>query len=872
MKVLQKIFSTQNERELNKLGHLVEKINALEPEMQALSQEGVLEKSKELKKRCLEGESQESLLPEAFALVRETSSRVLKMRHFDVQLIGGIVLHQGKIAEMKTGEGKTLVATLAVYLHALAGRGTHVVTVNDHLAKRDAEWMRPIYETLGMSVGFITGNVEYAEKKKSYQADITYGTNNEFGFDYLRDNMVNAVEDKVQREHHFAIVDEVDSILIDEARTPLIISGPSETNTEKYFQINKIIPSLKMGQLDEKGKEIQNSGDYVVDEKDQRVSITEQGVKTVEKMLSIDNLYSPQNSDFLHHVTQALRAHKLYHRDVHYLVEDGVVHIIDEFTGRKMHGRRFSNGLHQAIEAKENVNILSENQTIATTTLQNYFRLYKNLSGMTGTADTEAQEFKTIYDLDVIVIPTNRPIARIDHGDRIYKTEKEKFDAIAKLVKEKHIKGQPVLIGTASVEKSEQLSKVLHKNNLPHDLLNAKQHEREANIVKKSGERGNITIATNMAGRGTDIKLTEEIKKLGGLVVIGSERHEARRIDNQLRGRCGRQGDPGESIFFLSLDDNLMRRFYSERMANILTKLGMKEGDEIQHPLITRQIEAAQKKVEARNFEIRKYLLEYDDVINSQRGYIYTLRDAFLKKAHISEEIYKVIETMAEEQLAIKTEQNRRMSADLVEKTLLWLEKDFFLTDVREKIKQADCVSLGFSGFAEKVGDYLKEKYKAKRSEHPDEIMKRVERFIVLQVLDSHWKEHLYNIDQLREGISLRSYAEKKPLIEFKREGFILFEETIIQFRLEAIQMLFAARLKQSPDTNEEKAPLAKQPNFSSFHSEKKNIFSEEQGATQDYLGPNKNQNVQVAAARKIGRNDPCFCGSGKKYKHCHLR
>lgn len=871
MKVLQKIFSTKNDRELGKLSSLVEKINALEAKMQILSTEGMQKKSEELKKRCLNGESQESLLPEAFALVREASSRTLKMRHFDVQLIGGIVLHQGKIAEMKTGEGKTLVATLAVYLHALAGRGTHVVTVNDHLAKRDAEWMRPIYESLGMSVGFITGNVEYAKKKEAYQSDITYGTNNEFGFDYLRDNMVNAVEDKVQREHHFAIVDEVDSILIDEARTPLIISGPSETNTEKYFQINQIIPGLKMGKLDEKGKEIQDSGDYVVDEKDQRISITESGVKTIEKMLGIDNLYSPQNSDFLHHVTQALRAHKLYQRDVHYLVEDGVVHIIDEFTGRKMHGRRFSNGLHQAIEAKENVNILSENQTIATTTLQNYFRLYKNLSGMTGTADTEAQEFKTIYDLDVVVIPTNRPIARIDHGDRIYKTEKEKFAAIANLVKEKHIKGQPVLIGTASVEKSEQLSNVLSKNKLPHELLNAKQHEREASIVEKSGERGNITIATNMAGRGTDIKLKEEIKKLGGLVVIGSERHEARRIDNQLRGRCGRQGDPGESIFFLSLDDNLMRRFYSEKMANILTKLGMKEGDEIEHPLITRQIEAAQRKVEARNFEIRKYLLEYDDVINSQRGYIYTLRDAFLKKAQISEEIYKVIETMAEEQLLIKTEQNRRMSPDLVGKTLLWLEKDFFLTDVREKLNHSDFVSLGFARFAEEVGNYLKEKYKEKRSEHPNEIMTRVERFIVLQVLDAHWKEHLYNIDQLREGISLRSYAEKKPLIEFKREGFALFEETIIQFRLEAIQMLFAARLKENSAT-QEKAPVAKEPNFAAYHSEKKNIFTNEEDSAPNQLNPSKHQTTQVATAKKIGRNDPCFCGSGKKYKHCHLR
>lgn len=863
MKILKKIFSTKNERELSLLVPLAKKVNEWEERIKTLNDNELLEKSLQLKQRCQGGEKQEKLLPEAFALVRETALRTLKMRHFDVQIIGGIVLYQGKIAEMKTGEGKTLVATLAAYLRALEGKGVHLITVNDHLAKRDAQWMSPLYEKLGLSIGCITAQTTLRDRKEAYACDITYGTNNEFGFDYLRDNMVNSFEEKVQRGHHFAIVDEVDSILIDEARTPLIISGPSESNTKQYFEINKIIPQLTEGKLDEKGKEIENSGDFTIDKKENRLTITEKGTKTIEKILDIDNLYSPQNTNLLHHITQALKAHKLYQRDVHYLVEDRSIHIIDEFTGRKMHGRRFSNGLHQAIEAKENVEILSENQTVATTTLQNYFRLYTHLAGMTGTADTEAQEFKTIYDLDVIVIPTNRPIARIDREDHIYLKEIDKFNAILKLVKEKHQQGNPILIGTASVEKSEELSRLLKKNHLPHELLNAKQHEREAQIIKNAGEYGHITIATNMAGRGTDIKINDRVKSLGGLVVIGSERHESRRIDNQLRGRCGRQGDPGETIFFLSLDDGLLRRFYSEKMSSILSKIGLPDGEEIKHPWITRQIEMAQKKIEMGNFEIRKYLLEYDDVINFQRNYIYSLRDRILKEEEITTEIHFFIDEMLKNQLlGYSPQKNLRISPDLMEKNLDWLEKDFVLDEVKEHFAGEENAAMSTRDFIQQASQYLKQKYREKQQQHPKEIMTQVEKFIMLQVLDNHWKEHLHNIDQLREGISLRSYGERKPLVEFKNEGFALFESMIIHLQLETLQMLFAARLLE-----DDRAPEIQPSKNKNLQAQKKD-FSLTNSLQPDLSSPS----TTTVKNEKQGRNEPCFCGSGKKYKHCHLK
>ncbi len=852
MNILAKIFSTQNEREIKRITEYIKKINQWETKVSSLIDSDFPKKTGELKERIKNGEKPGSILPEAFALVREASKRTLGMRHFDVQLIGGVVLYEGKITEMKTGEGKTLVATLTAYLRALEEKGVHIITVNDHLAKRDATWMGPIYEFLGVSVGYVVHGLTHEEKKEAYAKDITYGTNNEFGFDYLRDNMVIKLEDRVQRSHYFCIVDEVDSVLIDEARTPLIISGPSESDTGKYYKINKVIPRLTEGKVDEEGKEIPGTGDYIIEIKDNNAYITEDGIKNLEEFLNVGNLYDSENALILHHVNQALKAHKLFKRDVDYMIDNGQVVIIDEFTGRKMEGRRFSDGLHQAIEAKENVNILSENQTIATITLQNYFRMYDILAGMTGTADTEAEEFRKIYNLDVLVIPTHMPVSRQDMGDKIYRTEREKFNAIVNYVREAHREGQPVLIGTASVEKSEELSKLLNKSGLRHELLNAKNHEREAKIVSHAGEIGAITIATNMAGRGTDIKLADGVKEKGGLLVIGSERHDSRRIDNQLRGRSGRQGDPGKSIFFISLEDELMRRFQSERISGWMQKLGMKEGEEIEHPLISKQIEMAQKKVEGRNFDIRKYLLEYDDVMNVQRSYIYNERNTFLQQDDIKPKIHEFIAEILPEQLSLFNEGKENVSDDFLEHLHHWVSSVFQLTPPEAWQK------MSYNALKEDLLNKLKIAYDDKRKHHPTEVVNQIDRFIILSTLDQKWKEHLLNMDHLRDGINLRAYGEKKPLLEFKSEGFKMFKEMILSFRNDSLERIFRVKIQaEAPTMRREVLPEGRE--------ERKDIFKN--NSQVQTSNPN-----QVINRNKIGRNDPCPCGSGKKYKNCHLK
>ncbi len=876
LNILKKLFTTKNEREVKNLQPFINKINLLENEFNQLEPSDFPRKTLELKKRIQAKESLQKILPEAFALVREAAKRALKMRHFDVQLIGGMVLFQGKITEMKTGEGKTLVATLAAYLVALEEKGVHIVTVNDHLAKRDAEWMEPIYNYLGLEVGYVVNGKNHEERKAAYAKDITYATNNELGFDYLRDNMVLTKEEQVQRGHHFCIVDEVDSILIDEARTPLIISGPSESNIEKYYSINKIIPRLKEAEKDEKNKEIAGTGDYIIDLKDRNAIITEDGVKTIEKFLNIKNLYSLENSEILHHVSQALKAHKLFKKDVDYLVENNQVHIIDEFTGRKMEGRRFSDGLHQAIEAKENVNILSENQTIATITFQNYFRMYNKVSGMTGTADTEAEEFKKIYNLDVVVIPTNKEVIRKDLGDLIYRTEKEKFNSIIEKVKSAYKKGQPILIGTASVEKSEVLSKYLSRSGLHHELLNAKHHEREAQIVEKAGQRGSITIATNMAGRGTDIKLGDGVKAAGGLLIIGSERHDARRIDNQLRGRAGRQGDPGESIFYLSLEDHLLKRFQSERISNIMLRLGMKEGEEIEHPLISKQIEMAQKKVEGKNFDIRKYLLEYDDVMNVQRKYIYKERNVFLENSNLQEEIFDYLQEVVENQCELFSEEKKVINDEFYERVIYWLETFFLLPKDKHNLNKEVSLKKNYEQFIKEIIILLQKDYTNKRENIIKELnYSKIEKYILLRTLDRKWKEHLLQMDHLREGINLRAYGEKKPLVEFKREGFYLFKEMIISLKFEVIESLFQQINKITLVKNE---ALENQNLFNRNPINNQEQLKQESGGNRNFFfnqsaNTNSQTNVavtnQVINRNKIGRNDPCFCGSGKKYKNC---
>ena len=833
---LTKIFGSKNERELKKIQPIVEKVNALEPQIQAMSDEKLKAQTELFKERLNNGETLDDILPEAFATVREASVRSLGMRHFDVQLIGGVVLHEGKIAEMKTGEGKTLAATLPAYLNALSGKGVHIITVNDYLARRDTEWMGNIYNFLGLSVGCILQGLDDDERKAAYNSDITYGTNNEFGFDYLRDNMKFDKESIVQGELNFAIVDEVDSILVDEARTPLIISGPAEKSTDLYHLVNGIIPRLVSEQ------------DYTVDEKVRSAVMTEEGIAKAEKILKVDNLYDPKYIELLHHINQALKAYTLFKRDVDYIVKHGEVIIVDEFTGRLMPGRRYSEGLHQALEAKENVKIENENQTLATVTFQNYFRMYNNLAGMTGTADTEAAEFKKTYDLDVSVIPTNQPMIRKNFPDVIYKTRKEKFDAAMDEIVELNEKGQPVLVGTISIDVSESFSKKLKKRGIKHSVLNAKNHEREAEIIAMAGQKGAVTISTNMAGRGTDIVLGQGVTELGGLHILGTERHESRRIDNQLRGRSGRQGDPGSSRFYLALEDDLLRIFGGERITGIMEKLGMEEGEPIEHNLISKAIENAQGKVEGHNFDIRKQLLEYDDVMNQQREVIYRQRREALDGKSLKPVIENMIYEQAEE-IAYNLTEERLPSEEWDWKGLnKAVFKQFHLRmgdidpDAMEGLTQ--------DGLAEFISDSCLKVYDEKEAAIGTEDFRNLERIIMLQTVDNLWKDHLLSMDHLKEGIGLRGYAQQDPLIVYKKEGFELFQDMISRIKEETLGILFRIQVSEPKKIADLQRPRDQRMIFSS-------------GDEPEKKKPAKR------AQKKIGRNAPCPCGSGKKYKKC---
>ncbi len=900
VRLLNVLFGSNNDRELKRLKPQIDKANGFEASLQPLDDQGLADKSEDFKKRLEAGDTLDDILPEAFAVCREMSKRKLGMRHFDVQFLGGIVLHQGRIAEMRTGEGKTLVATLPIYLNALEGKGAHLVTVNDYLAKRDAQWMGPLYHGLGLSVGIIQHEASFlfdptydapdkrlqflspCSRQEAYGADITYGTNNEFGFDYLRDNLVvTDAEQGVQREPNYAIVDEVDSILIDEARTPLIISGPTEQSTDLYYQIDHIIPKLKREE------------DFTIEEKTKTVSLTDDGNVKVEKLLGVDNLYDLKHLNLVHHVVKALQAHTLYKRDVEYVVKDGEVVIVDEFTGRMMPGRRWSDGLHQAVEAKEGVKIANENQTLASVTFQNYFRMYNKLGGMTGTADTEASEFAKIYNLEVNVIPTNRSMIRMDHPDVVYRTEKEKFEAIADDIKEHYENGQPSLIGTISIEKSERLSALLKQRGVKHNVLNAKFHEKEAEIIAQAGQKGAVTIATNMAGRGTDILLggsfealfkqqfiykgeelseedlakefeklkssceanKEEVLAAGGLHIVGTERHESRRIDNQLRGRAGRQGDPGSSRFFLSLEDDLLRIFASERVSNLMLKLGMEEGVPIEHRMVTKSIENAQKKVEGHNFEIRKHLLEYDDVMNKQREVIYKHRQNVLRATDVREEVLDMLDGIGgglvetycpEEQYSEEWD-----FAGLVESVhgqfgiesfnvdeLKDLGRDALKEDIPEKLKQA---------YRDKVTNLIEEHGAG------EDLIHYIERTILLQMIDQQWKDHLWGMDQMKDGIGLRGYGQKDPLAEYKREGYDMFAGMMDRIKGDTLERLFKFQLVRGerPDEAEVEAPRPQQMslNRGEAAAPKQPVHRTEE---------------------KVGRNDPCPCGSGKKYKKCH--
>lgn len=785
--ILKIFFGSKYERDIKKMRPLVEKINTLEESIKTLSDDQLKAKTTEFKQRLERGETLDDLLPEAFAVTRETSIRTLGMRHFDVQLMGGIVLHKGVIAEMKTGEGKTLTSTLAIYLNALSGKGVHVVTVNDYLAQRDAEWMSPIYSFHDLSVGSIYSNMSHHKRREAYEADITYGTNNEFGFDYLRDNMVEHESFRSQRGHNFAIVDEVDSILIDEARTPLIISGPAEQSSEVYGRVNKVIPRLE------------DKVDFEIDEKARSVLMTEMGVAKVEKLLNVENLYDPANVDLVHHVHQALKAHYLFERDVDYVVQNGEVMIVDEFTGRLMEGRRYSDGLHQALEAKENVTVKKENQTLATITFQNYFRMYDKLAGMTGTADTEAEEFAKIYNLDVTVLPTNKPMVRKDHPDKVYRTVREKFEAIAEDCKEAYLKGQPVLVGTVSIENSEKISKLLNQKGIPHSVLNAKFHEKEAEIVKEAGQKSHITIATNMAGRGTDIVLGDGVKEAGGLFIIGSERHESRRIDNQLRGRAGRQGDPGASRFYLSLEDDLMRIFGSDRIAPIMQKLGMQEGEAIEHKMVSKAIERAQKRVEGHNFDIRKHLLEYDDVMNKQRTYIYQMRNEILTEDSISGLIREFIEDVVNQKIALYMP-NRSYTNWDVEGLRQWALSAY---NIDLELTEEAISTKSITEMEQLITDKVLEVYQEKREKLGDHTMNQLEKMITLQVIDQKWKDHLYNNDQLKEGIWTMGYAQRDPLVEYRFKSFNMFEENVTFIKEDTLEFIFRAQVEGSLEAEE---------------------------------------------------------------------
>jgi len=865
-----KIFGSRNERELKQLQPLVAAINAREDAMRAKSDADLKAMTPYFKDKLDAGAGLEDILPEAFATVREASRRTLNMRPFDVQLLGGIVLHQGKVAEMKTGEGKTLVATMPVYLNALAGKGAHVVTVNDYLARRDAEWMGAIYRFLGLDVGVIIHGLDDAQRKENYQADITYGTNNEFGFDFLRDNMKFAFADYVQRDFYYAIVDEVDSILIDEARTPLIISGPAEEFTSKYYDANNaVIDLLRRPNAEEL---------YQKDEKANSVMLSEEGIEFLQRRLGKANLYDPGEFETVHHLNQALRAHLLFSRDVHYVVKEGEVVIVDEFTGRLMPGRRYSEGLHQALEAKEGVKVANENQTLASITFQNYFRMYEKLAGMTGTAETEALELKNIYGLDVMVIPTNLNMIRLDHPDVIYKTEKEKYKAVVQQISLCHEKGQPVLVGTSSIENSEKVSSLLKRKGVPHNVLNAKHHEREAEIVAQAGRKGAVTIATNMAGRGTDIKLggnpeflarqrmspeeegySDFLKKFnvqceeehrevvgaGGLFILGTERHESRRIDNQLRGRSGRQGDPGESRFYLSLEDNLMRIFGSERIAMIMDKLGVQEDEPIEHNLISKSIEGAQKKVEGRNFEIRKHLLEYDDVMNKQREVVYAERRRILSEENLKSMVEEILDGVLDD--AIETYLPRKGSIDGwdIEGFRAWVKNTFDLGIELSADKGTDREDL-YRKIRANIMDY----YNMREQEFSPEVMRMVERHFLLLTLDTLWKDHLLSMDHLKDGIGLRGYGQKNPLREYQREGFDMFLTTLARVKELSLERLFKVQIQRQEDVEK----VSQQERRQRMHMGR---------------GPGEKAPTIKREGKKIGRNDPCPCGSGKKYKQC---
>ncbi|MEW6386565.1 MAG: preprotein translocase subunit SecA [Thermodesulfobacteriota bacterium] len=826
--ILKKILGSKNDRELRRMAPMVDRITSFEPELRRLSDADLKAKTPRFKERLDQGEPLDDLLPEAFAVAREASLRVLGMRPFDVQLIGGIVLHEGKIAEMKTGEGKTLVAVMPAYLNALTGEGVHIVTVNDYLARRDTAWMGGIYNFLGLTVGTIVHGLSDEERRRAYGADITYGTNNEFGFDYLRDNMKFSLEDYVQREFNYAIVDEVDSILIDEARTPLIISGPAEKSTDLYYIINRLALQLKQDQ------------DYTVDEKARSVIVTEEGVARAEKLLRLDNLYDPRHIEVLHHLNQALKAHNLFKRDDDYIVKDGQVIIVDEFTGRLMPGRRYSDGLHQALEAKENVHIENENQTLATITFQNYFRMYRKLAGMTGTADTEAEEFKKIYNLEVMVIPTHKKMIRTDNPDVIYKTEREKFEAVVEEIKDCHRRGQPVLVGTTSIEKSEYLSRQLKKEGIKHEVLNAKHHEKEAEIVAKAGQMGMVTIATNMAGRGTDIVLGEGVVDRGGLHILGTERHEARRIDNQLRGRSGRQGDPGTSRFYLSLEDDLLRIFGSDRIKGLMGRLGMDDGEPIEHRLVSNAIEKAQRRVEGHNFDIRKHLLEYDNVMNRQREVIYAQRRQILAGENLQDDLLEMAAELVDDLLEDYTAGRMPEEWDL--KGL----EEAFSRQFGFRVSLAENLNGDLHDF---LTQKVEERFAARAAEIGPELFEHLQQMVMLQIVDNHWKDHLLNMDHLRDGIGLRGYAQQDPLREYQREGYETFMDMIHRIKADTISTIFHLQVRPHQELPEE-AQAAQQPMF----------FSHGESGTHP---PAQRKD------KKVGRNDPCPCGSGKKYKKC---
>ncbi len=835
LKILEKALSLLERGRKKELERKVAEVNFWEEKIAPLSDEKLKAKTEIFKRRLAKGETLDDLLPEAFAVVREVAKRTLNMRHFDVQIMGGIVLHQGKIAEMKTGEGKTLVATLPAYLNALTGKSVHIVTVNDYLAKRDSEWMGPIYEFLGLKVGLLQNLMEPQFRKIAYQCDVVYGTNSEFGFDYLRDNMATNLEEIVQRGHYYAIIDEVDSILIDEARTPLIISGPSERSAQLYRTFARLVPRLK------------EKIDYEVDYKTRTVVMTERGIKRVEEMIDVDNLFNPSNIHLINHLNQALKAHTLFKKDVDYIVKDGEVIIVDEFTGRLMYGRRYSEGLHQAIEAKEQVHIREENQTLATITLQNYFRMYEKLAGMTGTAATEADEFMHIYGLEVVVIPTNKPMIRKDLPDVIYKSEEGKFKAVVNDIIERYQRGQPVLVGTISIEKSEKLSEMLKKRGIPHQVLNAKHHEKEAQIIAQAGKEKTVTVATNMAGRGVDIilggnppSLTEskKIVELGGLHVLGTERHEARRIDNQLRGRSGRQGDPGSSQFYISLEDELMKAFGMDKVKNIMERLGLPDDQPIEHPLISKTIETAQKQIESQNFMIRKHLLEYDDVLNTQREVIYQERRRILTGDDLHEKVESILKDVVVG--AVEAHTNKHIYPEEWDLDGLF---SYFSTLIPLPFgkKDLDLKSLTQEELIEKILESTIEFYKKREEKLGSEVMRELERMIMLQVIDYHWREHLYDMDYLREGIGLRAIGQRDPLIEYKRESYDLFQNMLEMIKEDFVRYIFHVEVVEEP---------------------------RRQRVLNATGSGNSLRNAQVSR-KKVGRNDPCPCGSGKKYKKC---